>query len=46
MNHMLNLRHNKPHHHNTFHQLQWIVGCCILYAGLLILLNKVFLLMH
>lgn len=46
MNHIFNLRHSKPHRNGVVHQIQWIVGCCILYAGLLILLNKMFLLMH
>lgn len=46
MNHMLNFRHLKHQYKSMFQQLQWILGCSILYAGLLILLNKIFLLLH
>ncbi len=46
MNHMFNLHHFTPHHKHMLQQLQWIVGCSILCAGLLILLSKLFMLLH
>lgn len=46
MNHMLNLQDIKSQYKALLQPLRRILGCSILYAGLLILLNKFFIFLH
>lgn len=46
MNHMLNLQDIKSQYRALLQPLKWILGCSILYAGLLILLNKFFIFLY